>query len=135
MDLSKLDVVSLAAAGIDVELTHPGTGELLFNDKKEQMIIKVVGSDAKSFQSEVDARVTKAVMNAKGKQRPTPADARAKASAEILAKATLSWVGIQDDGKALPFSVAAAESLYLKYPWIKEQVDAACADRSQLFKE
>jgi len=57
-----------------------------------------------------------------------------KRGAELLAKCTLSWSGIQEDGKALPFSVSAAQSLYLKYPWIKEQVDAACSDRSELFK-
>lgn len=133
MDLSNLDVVSLAEKGVTVELKHPATGETLVNDKDEPMAIVVAGSDSKVFKAEIRARVKQNMLK-KSKKDDVDLEEMEKRGAELLAKCTLSWSGIQEDGKALPFSVAAAQSLYLKYPWVKEQVDAACSDRSELFK-
>ena len=133
MDLSNLDVVALAEQGVTVELKHPATGESLTNDKGDKMIVVVAGSDSKIFKSEVNARVKQNMLK-KSKKDDVDIEGMEKRGAELLAKCTLSWSGIQEAGKDVAFSVAAAQSLYLKYPWIKEQVDAACGDRAELFK-
>ena len=133
MDLSNLDVVAFAEQGVTVELKHPATGELLVNDKDEPMVIVVAGSDSKLFKSVIGARIKQNALK-KGKKDEIDLEEMEKRGAETLAKCTLSWSGIQEGEKALPFSVASAQALYIKYPWIKEQVDAACGDRSALFK-
>jgi hypothetical protein len=133
MDLSNLDVVALAEKGVTVELKHPATGETLANDKGDKMIVVVAGSDSKIFKAEVNARVKQSMLK-KSKKDDVDIEGMEKRGAELLAKCTLSWSGIQEAGKDVPFSIAAAQSLFLKYPWIKEQVDAACGDRAELFK-
>jgi hypothetical protein len=133
MDLSNLDVVALAEQGVTVELKHPATGEVLTNDKGDKMLVVVAGSDSKIFKAEVNARVKQNMLK-KSKKDDVDLEAMEKRGAELLAKCTLSWSGIQRGGKDVAFSVAAAQEIYLQFPWIKEQVDAACGDRAELFK-
>jgi hypothetical protein len=133
MDLSNLDVVALAEQGVTVELKHPATGEVLTNDKGDKMVVVVAGSDSKIFKAEVNARVKQNMLK-KSKKDDVDIEGMEKRGAELLAKCTLSWSGIQRGGKDVAFSVAAAQEIYLQFPWIKEQVDAACGDRAELFK-
>ena len=135
MDLSNLNVSALADAGITVQLRHPATGEKLFNDKKEPepMTIVVAGSDSALFRGELKARIRQANLNKKRKD-DVDIEEIERRGVELIAKCTLSWSGLQLDGKDLPFSYQAAVKLYGEHSWIKEQVDAAMADRSELFK-
>lgn len=132
MDLSKLNTVALADTGIAVELRHPGTGEKLKNDKGDLMVITVAGSDSALFKGELKTRIRQAQLNKKRKDE-VDIDEVEKRGVDLLAKCTLSWSGLQLDGKDYPHSHANAAKLYADYPWIKEQVDAAMADRSNLF--
>lgn len=133
MDLSKLNVSALADAGITVQLRHPATSEKLENDKGEPMTITVAGSDSALFRGELKARIRQNSINKKRKDE-LDIEEMEKRGVELIAKCTLSWSGLQLDGKDLPFSYQAAVKLYGDHSWIKEQVDAAMADRSELFK-
>ena len=133
MDLSKLNVSALADAGITVQLRHPADGTKLENDKGESMTVTVAGSDSALFKGELKARIRQANLNKKRKD-DIDIDEMEKRGVELIAKCTLSWSGLQLDGKDMPFSYAAAVKLYSEHQWIKEQVDAAMADRSELFK-
>lgn len=133
MDLSKLNVTALADAGITVHLRHPATGEKLTNDKGEPMVVTVAGSDSALFKGELKARIRQANLNKKRKD-DVDIEEIERRGVELIAKCTLSWSGLQMDGKDLPFSYQAAVKLYSEHSWIKEQVDAAMADRSELFK-
>lgn len=46
-----------------------------------------------------------------------------------LADVTISWRGLVDNGKEVPFSHEAAASLYREAPYIREQADRFVADR------
>lgn len=133
MDLSKLNVSALADAGVTVQLRHPATGEKLTNDKGEAMTIVVAGSDSALFRGELKSRIRQANLNKKRKDELDIDDIE-KRGVELISKCTLSWSGLQMDGKDLPFSYQAAVKLYSEHGWIKEQVDAAMADRTELFK-
>lgn len=133
MDLSKLNVSALADAGITVQLRHPATGEKLVNDKDEPMTITVAGSDSALFRGELKARIRQNSLNKKRKDE-LDLEEMERRGVELIAKCTLSWSGLQLDNKDLQFSYKAAVDLYSQHSWIKEQVDAAMADRSELFK-
>lgn len=135
MDLSNIKLRTLADNGIDVHIYHPGTKEPLYDDKENPMIIRVAGSDSAIFKTALNARIRQAALNKKKKEDVNIEDMERK-GAELIAKATLGWQNIQFDGKHLPFSYQAALNLYSdpEWSWIKDQLDAAMADRSELFK-
>jgi len=49
--------------------------------------------------------------------------------ASILAKMTLRWEGVVVDGAELPFSEANAQKLYVRFPFILEQIDKFLAKK------
>jgi hypothetical protein len=52
-----------------------------------------------------------------------------KRSPEMLAKATLSWRGLTDNGEEVAFSQETAEQLYFNAPYIADQLDNFIAKR------
>ncbi|KMO28172.1 hypothetical protein, partial [Methylobacterium aquaticum] len=49
---------------------------------------------------------------------------------ELLAHCTFGWSGIVCDRQPVEFSAEAAKHLYSRFPWMREQADAACANRN-----
>ena len=126
MDLKQFDVAATAEKGVYLVLEHPVTGEEL--DAK----IKLIGRDSSRFRNKMRDIAQKAA--AAGKKRKTVDLEKAdREGAELLAACTLGWVGIEEEGKPVPFSEAEAVRLYTDYRWIREQVDAFIADRANFF--
>lgn len=120
-DLSTLNVVEAANKGTVVDITHPVSGEVL------GIKITVAGSD-----SDIYRKAQRQILNKRLAQRAvkTKAEEIENESLELLVKCTLGWEGVEEAGAPIPFSAEAARSLYKKYPWLREQVDTAIADRS-----
>lgn len=129
MDLSELDAGG--EAGETMPVCHPVTRVEL-----PGVNIRLVGIDSEKFR--VCSRV---IIN---KRLQSQVKRRAVAmnsveeieteSAEQLANATLGWEGIELDGKVLPFTIANAKSLYMRLPWLREQVDNFVGDRGNFLK-
>jgi hypothetical protein len=130
-DLNDLDVRSAAAEGAEVELYHPVTGKGL------SIFVTVVGKDSEDFK-DVQSHQNRRRMGkmAKGGQRAALnlGDDVDADRIELLALCTRGWRGMVLNGQAVAFSAQAAESLYMKYPWMAEQVDQAIGDRSLFMK-
>lgn len=149
MDLAKLDSVSAANAGFEVQLYHPGTKEDL------SIFIKVLGKDSdaheKQFQLQQGRRIDKL---AKGGFRTRGASVSPQAverdALELLATCTVSWRTAEADkddpkvehvkpvllldGEEVPCTRENAVRIYKAYPWIREQVDDAVNDRALFLK-
>lgn len=54
--------------------------------------------------------------------------------ATLLAKATADWTGVADEGEVLTCNEKNARHMYLKYNWLREQVDAFMSDRQNFIK-
>lgn len=131
VDLSSIDTVKGSNDGFDVQIYHPGTNEDL------GITIKVLGKDSDKFITVSRGQNKKRMAKmTKGGFRTTaiPVEEIEQDSLMLLAACTVGWVGVVVDGKALDFNEDNAVMVYERFPWIREQVDAAMGDRANFIK-
>lgn len=52
---------------------------------------------------------------------------------DLLAACTVAWEELEEDGEPLVCSAAEAKRVYLAYPWVREQVQAAFLATADFF--
>ena len=127
LDLSALDTKKGAEAGFEVQLTHPKTGAEL------PIWITVLGVDSDTYRSTLMAQQRRRMEKLRrGKRMNVTPEELEDEALDLLVTITAAWRADVDlDGKPFPsFSTTAAKALYARFPWIREQVDAAMADRA-----
>lgn len=122
MDLSLLQAADTAV----VLLRHPVSNESL-----DGVSVTVHGHDSAVFRNAVKERQRAALAKKSGDKLDI--DEAEKRSIELLATCIVGWAGIQEDGKDVAYSKESAKYILMKYHWIREQIDAAIADRSNFF--
>ena len=132
MDLTKLDVVSLANEGSRLELIHPTTGEPLTDEGKpaKPYFIQLLGSDSDAYRNVLKRRAEKTVTN---KNKKVDIEKSLRDGASLLAKCTIDCYMIEN-GKQVQCQRDELIRLYLGYPWIREQVEQFMVDRSNFIK-
>lgn len=132
VDLSSIDTVKGANEGFEVKIYHPGTNEDL------DIVINVLGKDSDEFVKTSRAQLKKRMAKiSKGGFRSTsaiPVEEIESDGLQLLAACTKSWRGVVIDGKEVPCSPDNAVMVYERFPWIKEQIDAAIGDRANFIK-
>ena len=131
VDLSSIDTVKGANEGFDVQLYHPGTNEDL------GVTIQVLGKDSDEFQKISRAQSKKRMerMSKGGFRNPVVSPEEVEQdNLNLLAAVSRGWNNVIVDGKPLPFSKENALMLYERFPWIREQIDAAIGDRANFIK-
>lgn len=129
-DLAAIDTVKDANQGADVELYHPTNGQDL------GITVSVLGKDSDKFrqvQAAQGRKRTAKLQKTGFRAGMSPAEIEQE-GIELLASCTTGWKGMVMNGQEVPFSHENAVAIYTKYPWIKEQVDTAIADRSLFTK-
>lgn len=131
-DLANIDTVKGANEGFDVQIYHPGTNADL------GISIRVLGKDSDEFRkvSAAQSKKRMAKMSKGGFRNATTISIEEieQETIELLASVTKGWDNVVVDGNPLPFSKENAAALYERFPWIKEQVDAAIGDRANFIK-
>lgn len=120
MDLN--DIISDVAdqdRGSELELRNPVTGEAT------GIKLRIAGPDSQT-QRRARLYMQDGLIEA---GQSIDASGREKIALRMLAACVLSWE-IQQDGQPLPLTTRAAIQL-LEISWVREQVDAFAADRSQ----
>ena len=131
MDLTKLAVDT---DGTALELRHPVTGEVLYDDDGKAITITLLGMDSEPFKRAQRAIINKRLQQ--GQKAKVTAEDLEKEAVDTLVGCTVDWSGIVLDGKPVPFSKDAARALYTRsdLPFIREQVDSFIAERSNFMK-
>jgi len=126
-DLSNLNTTDSGDTGAKLHLRHPGTDELLYADDAETkpVEIKLCGSDSKRFRK-INAQL---VRRMQGKKKQTNDDVE-NGVTEQLVGVTLGWQNLIMNGQEQVFDQETATNIYNEYRWIREQVAAFVADRS-----
>lgn len=122
-DLSIFDYETKAEQGFDVDILHPATA------KPTGITINLVGKDSQTFER-AQTKFQRAMKDVADDDR----DAALKASCQLLADCTRGWDGLDENGKPVKFTTAAAVDIYTRYKGIREQVDRAITQRSRLFQ-
>lgn len=147
MDLKALDTTQASNEGFELQLAHPGSGELL------GIFITVLGRDSAAFrtlQTEQNKRRIQRMTKGTGARMSLAAEEMEEEAVELLSACTRAWrqeekpvdeedaVSSKDtltvEGKELPCTRANAADLYRKFTWIREQVDAGVTDRQNFIK-
>ena len=136
MDLATIDTVKGANAGFDVKIYHPGTNEDI------GVNIRVLGKDSDEFQRISRAQQKRRMDKlTKGGFRGAniPLESIEQDAIDLLASLTKGWKQedkstITLDGEELACTKENAVAVYERFPWIKEQIDAAIGDRANFIK-
>jgi dienelactone hydrolase len=126
-DLTQIDSVSMAEEGAPLEIVHPLT--------RQKMGITIVlrGADSTTYREKQLVALRKRMEDQQRKGASTEPQQILKkaegAAVEILAACTVGWTGVEERGKEIAFSEAAAKDVYTRYPVIREQVSAFIEDR------
>lgn len=126
VDLASLDTAALAESGAVLKLCHPVTGDEL------GITITLVGADSPTYRK-TEARLLEKYRKQQAKKRG-PEDYRRDA-AETAAACTVDWQNVQVDGEDVPCTKENAKALYLRFPWMYEQVQAFIGDRQSYLQD
>lgn len=121
MDLSRFDTKKAADEGFRLQLKDP-------LGQPTDIVIVVKGADSEQFQAaKVEALRRQAEQP---KKRGVDYERIEAELIDLLVAVTVAWENVQLDGEALACTQDNARKLYRRFPWIREQVDAAIYDRA-----
>lgn len=129
MDLLKLDVINAANSGAVMQLTHPATEEDL-----EGSTITLLGQDSDIYQKEIKKRAEQSINNRNGRNKKVDLDEAKLKGAELLARLTTAWTGFSEGKTELECNFDNCVKIYLKYPWIREQVESFISTRANFMR-
>lgn len=122
-DLGALDTRRYGEQGREIRLKHPGTGAEL------AAALHVRGYDSDAYRRVLDAQQQKR-LDRLPSHKVTVDEMRADAL-ELHATLIAGWSNISMDGEPFEYSEANAVTLLRRFPWIREQVEVAAADRGK----
>jgi len=124
-DLAKYDEMQKnQEAGRDVPIVDPHGRRI--------MTIKIAGPDSKRQKDAIE-RLVKERIDA-NETEPLDTYQRELRQVRGLAMATISWDPIVLDGREVTYSEENATRLYQRFPFIREQVEAAAGSRAGFLK-
>lgn len=138
MDLESLNTVAQSDAGHELELVHPTKATPL------GIYVTVLGRDSSVFrdlQNEQNRRRLSKMQKLGTVRANIPLEEIDKDAVELTAACIKSWrtVDLEGDkpeepvillkGERLQCNKANASRLFVEYPWVREQVEAAITDR------
>ena len=127
VDLSEFSGLAQAQEdGVDVKIVHPKTGEEL------GITIKVAGPDS-DRQKKARNAINNERLRMSRNKRLTAAELEADAL-KVTAASIISWDGVIENGEAVALNNENATAILAKYPFIREQLDAAVGDRAGFIK-
>lgn len=121
-DLSKNNFGEAAEAGYEFELKLPGTGE------GTGAFITVRGDQSKTVKAYARKKYAEFKLKEQQARRrgKEPEDMTLDEAEELAVEAAIvrviSWRGIDEDGKPVPFTKENAARIFLEHPWIRDQV-------------
>lgn len=132
MDLKDL---APSADTLEVILLHPGTGEPLMNeDRDEEMTITVWLPHTKAYKEALyDLMDQRLKDSQKSPGQVEKASYLAESSLDLISKVTKEW-DITLDGDCPKLTLKYAKAVYENYPWIKRQVEKAVEDHQNFTK-
>jgi hypothetical protein len=131
MDLAIFDLEGDAEAGTTFQLANPRNGQLLSHEDGSPITISIKGTDSPTFTAKArEQAARRRDMGRSGVAPEIDEDFVTRETVELLAHCTFGWSGIVCDRQPVEFSAEAAKHLYSRFPWMREQADAACANRN-----
>lgn len=131
-DLAALDTAERAEAGVEMAVCHPVSGEPLSARDGAPVAIRLAGLDSCRFERASAALAGRRLAaEQRGPDPEAGVDGLTRGErARFLAMVTVDWRGVALDGVVLSCTTDNAEKLYLRLPWLLDQIDRFVADRA-----
>lgn len=132
-EISGVPTIELADAGYALTLTQSDDPTApLTNRMGEPLVITVAGQDSKRYRDGTRSNLNARLQAAPGVARRNPTAEELESSGlRVTVKCVLGWSGFVDkDGKPIDCTPAAVMDLFVKYPFIKDQVEGAMLNRA-----
>lgn len=127
--MTGLNAIGKVKETTDVMLTHPVTGDPIYNADGSQMSITIHGPYSKRYKQisheQQNRRLIKAQRSG-GKMNLTAEDLESSAL-DLLVKCVEGW-NVSLGAKPEAFTGEAVVKVFTEMPWVREQVDAAFGD-------
>ncbi len=122
MDISTLSTSALSNDGAELKIRHPKTG------KDTGIVFVLRGRDAKVYRKLTNEFRAKAMRE----KLDDPVEAAELKAVDSRVACTVTWKGMEKDGKEWEFSAERARELYTDegYSWLVDQVDSFIQDRA-----
>lgn len=125
IDLCSLDVTKGSNEGAEIELKHPVTNAPI------GVFITVVGTDSDIYQKNATTNRNKRLQALTNRKKlDMSAEDLDAEGMDMLVSCTTGCRNLVDNGVEVKYSPSAIREIYIKYAWIKDQVDVQIADRS-----
>lgn len=132
-DLSTLDTTPAAEQGVDMKLRHPDTEEPIKSDG-QFVTFRVLGQDSKVFRK-IDREQTNKRFKRMGRNKAElDAEELEIERLERVLACVIGWENVYLDNMPLPFSQENAHHLFVRFPWIVEQINRFITDRANFLK-
>lgn len=129
MDLASLSI-RRAENGEALHLRHPVTEAPLYDADGAPLTVQVIGQDSSAYRRKRNELIEK---------RPTGKLSIAYLEAEGLDLSVACVAGWSEnivlDGNKLAYSETNVRRAFVNLPWMREQVDAFCAERANFLKD
>ena len=112
--------------GAILELKHKGIP--ILKEDGSPVTITVASTESAKWKKARRTLRNKYIKIASPKNIKTTAEEEEEDTAFLLASVTLAWDGIEFDGGPKECTIANARALYLRYDWVKSQVDDFLTD-------
>lgn len=141
MDISKINIARACNDGVDIEILNPVNNEpmglkiravgAMSNNYRDDMALLIADIEDFKEQNKVDEKSSKrkiAEFNLKVEKYEN------EITSEFLAKYTIGWSGMTENGKEIAFSKGEAKRIYLEYSLITSQVQKGMMDIANFIK-
>lgn len=117
-DLNKKNLSEIAEVGYEFELRLPGSNE------KTGAFIKVRGDQSKVVKAYIRKKFDEINVrnNSKRKGNDVTLEEAEEMAVESAVVRIIDWKGIEEDGKAIPFTKENATRILSEHSWIREQI-------------
>jgi hypothetical protein len=127
-DLLNLDPASAAEEGSQMEVRHPSTGQVLRFDDGRPFTITLMGSDSRAVIELATKQQDRRIEAQMRTRKAIPMSVIERDNIELLVVATKGWDLILG-GQVPPSKPEEYRKTYIKFRWLREQVQAFCDDR------
>jgi hypothetical protein len=135
--LDSLASISISAdEGAEMKVLHPVSRRPMALSDGTPVTVKLAGADSARFRKVQRGATDRRLKMAANNRRAVLNSADIESDGlDSLVACTLSWTGIVLDGKPVECNPANVKMVYLKMPWLKEQVDEFIGDRANFLRE
>ena len=134
MDLSELNTTEFAEEGAWMEIRHPDTDDVLFEQDeggtRRPWRIRLRGSDSKTANSAAHRQANRRLQNATSRKGiKITSEGLESDELAVLIDLTIGWENIINNGAELEFTRENVSMVYREFKWIREQAQAFVDNR------